>query len=98
MKPKKGIMQQAKRIQNKLVDILDIPQDALLSLHRLTLIGEHQLYLENHKGIIEYNAQFIKVSVIGGTVEIQGKLLSLKNIKSDEIAVEGEISSIKFTK
>ncbi|MDS1029454.1 sporulation protein YqfC [Bacillota bacterium LX-D] len=85
-----------KKIQNQFVDFLELPQDALLDLPKITITGDKYLCLENHRGIIEYNSEKIRVSVLGSQLEISGKELILKNIKTDEIAVEGQIEGLLF--
>jgi len=92
------LWEKTRRIQNQFAEALEIPQDALLDLPRITMIGDAQLYLENHKGIIEYSTEKIRVSVLGGSLEIIGKDLTLKNIKPDEIAAYGTIKQLVFVK
>lgn len=93
---KKGLREKTKKVQDHFVNWLDMPQDALLDLPRITIIGDKQLYLENHRGIIEYSPQRVRVSVAGGQLEISGQNFSLKNIKADEIALEGKILGLAF--
>lgn len=93
---KKGLLDKTKKVQDQFANLLDLPQDALLDLPRITIIGDKQLYLENHRGIIEYSPERIRVSVAGGQLEITGQNFSLKNIKADEIAVEGKILGLVF--
>jgi sporulation protein YqfC len=47
--------EKAKRIEGSLADFFELPRDIVLDLSRLTLIGNRQIYLENHKGIVEYD-------------------------------------------
>lgn len=97
-KATKYLLEKTKQLQNQFAEAFEIPQDALLDLPRITLIGDAQLYLENHRGIIEYTSEKIRVSVVGGSLEIIGEEMILKNIKPDEIAVRGTISQLLFVK
>ena len=96
LNPKRGLLHKTKKVQDQFASFLEIPQDALMDLPRITIIGNKQLYLENHRGIIEYTPQRIRVSVAEGQLEISGEDFSLKNIKADEIAVEGKIHGVVF--
>jgi sporulation protein YqfC len=65
-KAAKYILERTKQIQSQLAETFEIPQDALLNLPRITMIGDAQFYLENHRGIIEYTSEKIRVSILGG--------------------------------
>jgi len=57
-----------------------------------------QVFIENHRGIVEYTSEKVRVKVGDGEVGITGGNLMLRNIKTDEICVEGTISSLIFLK
>lgn len=97
-KATKYLIEKTKQFQSQFAESFEIPQDALLNLPRITMIGDAQFYLENHRGIIEYSSERIRVSVLGGSLEITGKDMILKNIKPDEIAIHGTISQLIFVK
>ena len=97
-KARKYFVEKTKQIQNQLAEAFEIPQDALLDMPRITMIGDAQFYLENHRGIIEYTSEKVRVSVLGGSLEITGANLVLKNIKQDEIAIQGMISQLTFAR
>lgn len=84
---------------NKLLSgYLDLPRDVVLDLPKITLIGDTQLYIENHKGVIEYNGEKIKLNVSIGQLEIVGEGLVIRAINSDEIYLDGSIKTINFLK
>ncbi|MHB1125792.1 MAG: sporulation protein YqfC [Bacillota bacterium] len=86
-----------RRMQHSFTTALDIPKEVLMDLPRITCIGNLQTVIENHRGVIEYTDQRIRVSVSQGEVDVHGKELILRNIGVDEIAIEGTISSILFS-
>jgi len=98
LKATKYLLEKTRKIQNQFAEAFEIPQDALLNLPKITIIGDEELHLENHKGIIEYSSERIRVSVLGGSLEITGGAMVLKNIKPDEIAVRGTIRQLLFIK
>jgi len=79
-----------------LSDIFELPEDIILNLPRLTLIGNRQLLLENHRGIIEYTGEKIRVGVRGGEIVIQGKQLQIFRLMVEEIYVGGIIEKVYF--
>jgi len=84
------------KFKSAFVNVLEIPQDVALNLPRITMVGNLQLIIENHKGIVEYTEKKIRVLVTRGYLEINGENLILRNIYSDEIMINGEIAGIKI--
>jgi sporulation protein YqfC len=86
----------ARRIEGSLADFFELPRDIVLDLSRLTLIGNRQIYLENHKGIVEYEEGRIKVRTNSGILVINGKNLVIRNLYAAELYVEGDIDSLEI--
>lgn len=84
-------------IKSNFSEILELPKDIMLDLPKVTLIGNLQLYIENHKGIVEYGNLRIRVNTNAGILRILGKNMIIKTIVTEEIIIVGEIDSIEFT-
>jgi len=89
-----------RRIRKKMstwtAKFLDVPQDVTLDLPRLTLIGNRQLYIENHRGVLHFSDNYLKLALSKGHLEIQGKGLTIRAILTEEVMVEGAISDLKY--
>ncbi|OIQ61564.1 YabP family protein [Moorella thermoacetica] len=85
-----------RHMEKTVSDFLDLPPEAALDLPRLTLIGNSRLLLENHRGIVTYHPDLVKLKLSAGELEIKGTGLLLREIKPDAIALEGTIRSIEF--
>lgn len=85
-----------KKIGEKISDALEIDREVLLNIPKITLAGREEAYVENFKGILKYGSETLRLSANGGDIEINGAELELKYIKSDEIAVIGDIKSVVF--
>lgn len=83
-----------KEIQDKFNQILEMPKDIVFDLPKITIIGNIQMYIENHKGIIEYGPNTVRISVSFGELKICGEMLTIRNITQDEIHIDGNIHSI----
>lgn len=83
-------------IKNKVSDVLELPKDIILNLPKITLLGNITIFFENHKGIVEYESNIIKINTNVGIIAIMGENLIIKSIIADEIIIEGSISSLKF--
>ena len=53
-------------LMEKTAELLDIPADILAGVPRLELVGDGELRLENHQGILAYGREEIHIS--GGRV------------------------------
>ncbi|MFW5648021.1 MAG: sporulation protein YqfC [Candidatus Alkaliphilus sp. MAG34] len=83
-------------IKKGLAEILELPKDIVLDLPKIIMIGNLQIYIENHKGILEYTNDRIRVNTKSGILCIMGKNLMLKNIVTEEIIIVGEINQVGF--
>ena len=75
-------------------EVFDLPADALLGLPKLELVGDGELRVENHKGILAYGREEIHVS--GGIylIKIAGQDLELRAMTGMELLITGKISQI----
>jgi len=83
-------------LQRRLGDFLDLPRDVFLDLPKITLLGNMQLYIENHAGIIEYSPGIIRISSSRGEIMITGQDLFIETILLDEISIIGKIEGISL--
>lgn len=83
-------------LSSKMADFLEIPKDLVLELPKIIIIGREELYLENHKGIIEYSLQRLRINLSRGFLEIEGEQLEIKALMPDEMKILGEIRSVKY--
>lgn len=93
---KDSLENRKKKMQQGFANILEIPEDTLLNLPKITMMGNTQVLIENHMGVIEYTPQKLRIGVSFGEIEITGRDFFLKNILSDELSLQGQIQSIVF--
>ncbi|MBO2943258.1 sporulation protein YqfC [Paenibacillus sp. F411] len=86
----------SRKLQRWTQEILDLPQDLLYDLPRLTLIGNHELHIENHKGVIHFSSDKLVLSLAQGALEITGTELSIRSIQSTEVTLQGRVERIQY--
>lgn len=86
----------ARGMRKIMTEVLDLPKDLVLDLPRVTLIGNVQLTLENHRGVILYTDSHIRVAVARGELVVAGQKLTLRSILPDEIIVDGTITNVSY--
>lgn len=79
-----------------LSDALELPMDIALDIPKITVIGNMEINIANHRGIIEYNCDLIRINTKIGIVKVKGKDMVIKNILSEEITIIGIIESIEI--
>ena len=52
-----------RKVKRRFSEILEIPGDVALDLPKIILVGNIQLFIENHRGILEYSPDGVRVSV-----------------------------------
>lgn len=76
--------------------LLDLPQDVLQEMPRITLIGNKELYIENHRGVLHFSSEQLRLALAQGSLEISGQGLVIRNILGQELSVEGIIGEIRY--
>lgn len=75
-------------------EVFDLPVDAVAGLTRLELVGDGELRVENHKGILSYGTEEIHIS--GGVylIKVAGRDLELRAMTGFELLITGKIAQI----
>ena len=84
------------RMKSTVTDIFELPREIMMNLPKITMVGSNQMLVENHKGVIEYTPQRIRVNSSIGVIRVQGKDMNLENIAADDIMITGEVKMIEF--
>ena len=62
---------------NKLIESLDLPQDIFLGLPVLSMMGNRELYLSNHRGILSYGQEEMTLLAKDIQIQVRGKGLKI---------------------
>ncbi len=84
------------KARSRITRILELPQEVVSNEPKISLIGFHELLIENYKAILEYEDFYIKINTHIGAININGFNLRLKEMTGDDIMVLGTIDSIDF--
>ena len=77
---------------------LSLPKDVMLDLPRISVCGDKEIYIENHKGIMEYTDCSIRIKTDKAVVHINGSDLRIIVLESDRMVVNGEFQSVDYKK
>jgi sporulation protein YqfC len=90
----KNLQQKIKRIT---AGMLDLPQDVILDLPRITMIGPLQMYIENHQGVLIFHQHELRLLLSNkGQLLIKGERLTIRQILPEEVLLEGFIREVHY--
>ena len=100
MSMKGGSFFMAKKVgtlwRNFLTQTFELPQDVLMDLPRITMIGQLHVYIENHHGLAKFQDNELQIFLTTGLLQIKGENFVLKTILPEEILLEGKITELKY--
>ena len=75
---------------------LDLPCDVVAGIPRLELLGDRELRMECHKGILAYGTEEIHISGGKLVVSVRGEGLELRSMNPTELLITGRIASLEL--
>lgn len=76
--------------------IIDLPQDVFTGLPRITMIGNVQMYIENHRGVLFFSSELLRLALNKGELQVSGSELVIRAIGQEEVFLEGSIFGFKY--
>ena len=83
-------------LKKTLTDALELPLDIALDMPKITITGNLRVDISNHKGIVEYNKDLIRINTGLGLIKIHGESMEIKNILMEEISIIGLIYMVEI--
>ncbi|MEH7549156.1 sporulation protein YqfC [Neobacillus bataviensis] len=84
------------RVRNWMANKMDLPQDVMMDLPRITMIGQIHIYVENHRGLLSFTDKELRLLLKQGQLLIKGKGFVIKTILPEEILLEGKIDQVIY--
>lgn len=78
----------------KAAQLFSLPADAVAGLPLVELVGDRQLRVERHRGILAYDPQEIHISGGRVTIRVRGLGMELKGMNRLELLITGQIFSV----
>ena len=80
----------------KLAQFLEIPMDTAVVWPKIVMNANRNIIIQNHRGVIEYDQNLVRINTKLGEIKISGKNLALLSALKDEIVVEGRIDQVEL--
>ncbi|WP_409289350.1 sporulation protein YqfC [Peribacillus sp. SCS-37] len=84
------------KIRQLMMNTMDLPQDVVMDLPRITMIGQLHIYIENHRGLLTFTDTELRLMLKSGQLLIKGTSFSIRAILPEEILLEGKIDQVSF--
>jgi sporulation protein YqfC len=76
--------------------LLDFPYDVVMDVPKITITGDLTVHIENHRGIVEYMPDKIRINSKLGLIHIYGTEMMIKEIIPERILIEGNIKRFEL--
>lgn len=83
-------------LAGELCDRLELPEEAVTGAARLTVTGGRSALVENHRGLLEYGAEQIRVGTGRGQIVLRGSGLTLAAMNGGELLIRGALQSVEW--
>ncbi len=89
-------MERKESVLEKTVRALDLPAD-VAGLPRVELIGDRELRVEYHKGILAYGNEEIHISGGKLVIRVLGSDLELRSMTAQELLITGDNRAVELS-
>ena len=77
-------------------NIFDLPGEVVAGMSRVTLTGGSRVFIENHKGILEYTDVEVKINAGKNILRITGNRLVVNSMTANQLKLGGNIDMVQF--
>ena len=83
-------------VLDQAADLFDLPEEVVAGMSRITVTGCRRVFIESHRGILEYGDSAISVNGGKAIIRIRGTKLKIQSMNSSDLLITGMISGIDF--
>ena len=91
-----GERRKRESILERTAEVFDLPGDLVAGLPRIELIGDRELRMENHRGILAYGTEEIHISGGRLVLRVRGEELELRAMNAGELLITGRIWGLEL--
>ncbi|MBQ3022154.1 MAG: sporulation protein YqfC [Clostridia bacterium] len=80
----------------RVADMFDLPLDVITDIPRIEIMGKSEVWVENIRGILDYNENCIKINTTIGILKIDGDELFIESISDESVSIKGTVIRMEF--
>jgi sporulation protein YqfC len=89
-------MKNYQHVLTRAAELFDLPGEVVAGLPKITMTGDRRIHIENHRGLLEYDAALISVNCGGAILCVYGARLELVSMTAEELLITGAIRRVEF--
>ena len=75
---------------------LELPRDILLNMPKITVTGDNEITIENHKGVILFEQNEVKINSNLGLISVCGGNFEILFMGGSTLTLSGKFKSIMY--
>ena len=83
---------------SRAADVFDLPADILGTLPHIELIGDCQMLMNSHQGILAYSREAIDINGGKLIIRVKGEELELMAMTGCELRIRGKITGLELVR
>ena len=91
MKPKRR-----ESLVERASEFFDLPGSVVSNMPKIEISGGRLIFIENHRGVLEYSREQIAVNTVKSIIRIRGEGLEIKGMTANELLISGSFYGIDF--
>ncbi|MCL1936698.1 MAG: sporulation protein YqfC [Defluviitaleaceae bacterium] len=85
-----------KNLKKNIAAMFELPKDIMLNLPYVSIIGNEEILLQNHKGLIEYSKNVVRIKTTIGIFTANGEDLYISKMTNEYINILGKIKNCGY--
>ena len=82
----------------EVAELVDLPGEMVGTLPHLELLGDKQLYLERHRGILSYSEEVLDINTPAGVLRLRGTGLRILSMTAEALRIGGGIDAVEWVR
>lgn len=91
-----GLKKKLAQVGQEALERLELPVNIAAGVARIELLGNRELYMDRHRGVLAYTTEAVDVNGGGVVVRVRGQGLQLLVMTGQELRITGKISGIEL--
>lgn len=84
------------QLLSPVAELFDLPADLVAGLPHLEMIGQREVFVAPHAGLLSYTDTQIDINTAHGVVQVNGHALTLLVMTAQEVRIGGRIVSVEW--
>lgn len=84
------------KLRSRIMEALDLPEETMGGVPKVTMVGISHMLVENHMGIYEYTETGVRLNSKCGIIHISGRGLVMGELNHERLFITGCIDGVHY--